>query len=86
LPDITVIEEATLRALADACNYSLSAHVPVEAVTARFQTHLRGEAKKALERLRRKDYCYKHPTGRSMTWQLTRKGLDMAKDLKGGLS
>ena len=76
LPDI---EQATLQALADACNYSLSAHVPVEAVTRRFRTHLRGDAKKALKKLRSKGYCFEHPTGRKRTWQLTPKGLAVAR-------
>jgi len=43
------MEQATLRALADACNYSLHAHVPTEAVTCRVAKNLRGEVKHALK-------------------------------------
>lgn len=76
---LSEIERAMLQALADACNYSLSAHVPVEAVTRKFPKHLRGDAKKALKKLRRKGYCVEHPTGRTRTWQLTSKGLGTAR-------
>lgn len=79
MPELSEIERATLQALADACNYSLSAHVPVEAVTRKFPTHLRGDAKKALKKLRSKGYCFEHPTGRNRTWQLTPNGLNLAK-------
>ena len=76
---LTDIEQATLQALADACNYSLSAHVPTEAVTSRFVRHLRGDVKKALKRLRRMGYCIVHPTHRKKTWQLSPSGLDIAR-------
>jgi len=77
--ELSEIERATLQALAHACNYSLTAHVPVEAVTRKFPRNLRGDAKKALKKLRSKGYCIEHPTGRKRTWQLTPKGLRMAK-------
>ena len=73
------MEQATLRALADACNYSLHAHVPTEAVTCRVAKNLRGEVKRALRELRRKGFCLKHPTGGSTTWQLTLEGLTTAR-------
>ena len=79
--ELSTIEKAALQALADACNYSLSAHVPIEAVTRRFPSHLRGDAKKALDKLRRKGFCFEHPTGRNRTWQLTQAGLTMAKSI-----
>jgi len=79
------IELATLHALADACNYSLGAHVPEQAVTRKFPTHLRGDAKKALKKLQRKGYCIQHPTGRNMTWQLTSAGLNTVRvSMKSG--
>jgi len=77
--ELPVIERATLQALAHACNYSLTAHVPIEAVTRNFARHLRGDAKKALKKLRSKGYCIEHPTGRNRTWQLSSEGLRMAK-------
>jgi hypothetical protein len=79
-------EQATLVALAEACHFSLNAHVPVEAVTRKFPKHLRGEAKKSLEKLRRKGYCVEHPTGRNRTWQLTHTGLNVAMTIVGQTS
>lgn len=73
------IEQAALRALADACNYSLHAHVPTEAVTRGVVKHLRGDLIKALKELNRKGLCIKHPTGRNTTWNLTPEGLAVAK-------
>jgi len=67
------------QSLRDACNYSLHAHVPTEAVTCRFAKNLRGEVKHALKELHKKGLCLKHPTGRSTTWQLTLEGLNVAK-------
>lgn len=72
---LTAMELATLKALADACNYSLSAHVPKEAVTSKFRTHLRGDVKKCLKKLRTKGFCRAHPTGGSTTYELTINGL-----------
>lgn len=76
---LSPMEQATLKALAEACNWSLSAHVPSEAVTRKFKTHLRGDAKKTLKKLRSAGYCWEHPTGRNTTWQLTAKGLKEAE-------
>ena len=79
MSELEDIEKAALQALAHACNYSLTADVPIQAVTCSFDGHLRGDAKKALKRLRRKGYCAKHPAGGTKTWQLTRDGLHIAK-------
>lgn len=73
---LSLEEQAALKALADACNYSLGAHVPLEAITGRVPKHLRGDIKKGLRKLRAKQLCQEHPTGRNVTWQLTRAGLD----------
>lgn len=75
---LTALEQATLIALSEACNCSLSAHVPKEAVTSKFAKHLRGDVKKCLKKLKRRGYCYAHPTGRNTTYQLTREGLNAA--------
>lgn len=69
-------EQAALKALADACFYSLGAHVPEEAVTRRVPKYLRGDIKRALKKLRAKRLCQQHPTGRNTTWQLTALGLE----------
>jgi hypothetical protein len=76
---LSPMEEATLRALADACNWSLHAHVPIEAITGRMQRNLRGDAKKALKKLRAKGYCVAHPTRGNLTYQLTFTGLNAAR-------
>jgi hypothetical protein len=72
-------EEAVLMALADACDYSLGAHVPREFV--RKKCFIRCDVDKLLRKLRAKRYCQEHPTGGSTTWQLTLFGLQEAKML-----
>jgi hypothetical protein len=76
---LSPIEQAVLKALGDACYWSLSAHVPIEAVTKRIRQNLRGEVKKTLRKLRAKGYCYEHPARRNTTWQLTPLGLATVK-------
>jgi len=76
---LTEFQRAVLIALADACQYTLNAHVPVQAVQRGFPTHLRGDAKDVLKKLARKRYCIKHPTRGSMTFQLSQLGLDEAR-------
>lgn len=76
---LSPMEQATLKALAEACCWSLHAHVPREAVTGKFAGHLRGDVKKCLKKLRAKKLCIEHPTGRNVTWQLTVTGLNEAK-------
>jgi len=73
------MEQAILKALADACGWSLGAHVPVEAVAKRLHQNLRGEVKKTLRKLRAKGYCMEHPARRQTTWQLTSYGLEAAR-------
>lgn len=67
--------KATLVALADACNYSLHAHPPEEAVLHKLPTHLRGDARKALKKLVRLGFAQKHPTKGSMTYNITQRGI-----------
>jgi hypothetical protein len=76
---LSQLDEATLRAVADACNYSLHAHVPIQAITSRFRTDIRGDVKKTLRKLRKKGYCQEHPTFGSKTYNLTELGLVTAK-------
>lgn len=78
------LDTAALVALASACGFSLHAHVPVNAVQARFPKHLRGEIPKALDRLRRAEKCQKHPTRGGITWELTRDGLQDAQSIVAG--
>jgi hypothetical protein len=76
---LSPMEQATLQSLADACDYSLSAHVPAEAVMGNFKRHLRGDVRRSLKKLRAKGYCFEHPTRRNTTYQLTPFGLSTAK-------
>lgn len=76
---LSPMEQATLKALAEACGFSLNAHVPKEAITCRFPKHLRGDVRKSLKHLKSKGFCYKHPTGRNTTWGLTINGLNQAQ-------
>lgn len=76
---LSPIEQATLKALSEACNFSLSAHVPIQAVMSKFPKHLRGDVKKTLKKLRAKGYCCEQPTGRNITWRLTLNGLRVAE-------
>lgn len=76
---LTPNEEAVLMALADACYYSLGAHVPREFV--RKKCSIKGDVDKLLRKLRAKRYCQVHPTGGTITWQMTFMGLQEAKKL-----
>lgn len=81
LPELSTDEKAVLAALAHACNYSLGAHVPREAVQRRVNDCLKGDVKKILGKLRSKQLCYEHPTHGNMTWFLSRDGLNLAQEL-----
>jgi len=71
-------------ALAECCNLSLAAHVPREAVMSKFPKGVRGDARKALDRLRKGQLCTQHPTRGGTTWQLTLLGLRSAQQLVEG--
>lgn len=76
---LSLLEQAVFRALIDAVNCSLGAHVPSEAVAKRLAPNLRGEVKKTLRKLRAKGYCIEHPTRGNTTWGLTQNGLILAR-------
>lgn len=78
--DLSVEEMAALQALGAACNYSLSAHVPIQAIRANFRINVRRGVQKYLDKIRAKGLCAKHPTGRNTTWQLTRFGLNILRE------
>ena len=75
---LSPMEQAVLKALAECCNYSLGAHIPIQYVQKKLLPNLKGEAKKGLKKLRAKGYCQEHPTGGNITWELTRFGLSEA--------
>ena len=72
---------ATLVALAECCDYSLGAHVPIEFVREKMPPYLEGEVNKLLKKLRAKGYVQEHPTRGAVTWQLTRLGLNEARSI-----
>src|SRR5437870_4203649 len=80
--ELSEIEKTALIALADACNWSPTAHPPIEAVTRRVPSHLRGDLKKAVEKkLKKNGYCTPHPTAGGITWYITKVGLERATDI-----
>lgn len=78
---LSQLERAALVALAEATGLSSNAHVPVQAVLSKVPKHLRGDLKKALDRLRRRQFCAQHPTRGGITWQLSSEGVRMAKEV-----
>jgi len=74
--------KAVLYALYVACEGSLSARVPEEAVTSRFPKHEKGDVKKALKILVRRGLAARVPKGRKLTYSLTREGLEEARRAK----
>ncbi len=80
-PGLSEIEKTALLALADAANWSPNAHPPIEAITSKVASHLRGDLKKAIQRLKRRGYCLPHPTRGGITWQPTHAGLEIALSL-----
>ena len=81
MSELSVLERATLQALADKCNYSLSGHASKEDVTGKFARHLRGSVKGALQTLRKKGYCTLVGGKRSRRYRLSRYGLNQALNL-----
>lgn len=71
-----------LLALAKATNYTLNAHVPKHAVLSRYASKDRGDAKKALKEVVRMGLAAKHPTRKEMTYNLTRLGLILIRELE----
>lgn len=73
-PSLNPFETAVLRALAEACNYAESAHPPEHRILAKFPTHLRGDARKALKKLHKLGLCHRHG-GQSENYNITRAGI-----------
>lgn len=79
--NLDVVDLATIKALAEACNDSLHAHPPEHAILKRFPTHLHGDVRKSLKKLHRKNLCIKHPTGGETTYYINKESLTLAKML-----
>jgi len=78
---LTNLGIATLLALFDAINGSIPAHVPKQAVQARFRRDVRGFVSKELKRLVRRGYAVKHPTRGEMTYGITEMGIKKLREM-----
>jgi len=81
MSDLTVLEKATLQALAGECGYSLHGSVSKEDVTRHFPGHLKGDAKKALESLNKNNYCYSVGGKKNKRYKLTKDGQNLALNI-----
>lgn len=77
--NLELIDIATIKALAEACNYSPHAHPPEHAILRRFPTNLHGDVRKSLKKLYKKNLCFKHPTGSETTYNITKEGITLAR-------
>ena len=88
LPHLAKVSDAMIRAaimaLYDACGDSTNNHVPEEAVVRRVRSDMRGDMKDALKVLIKNQYAQRHPTGGTMTYNITQKGLDFARSVFEG--
>ncbi len=75
LEDLDEDEKIVLLACYDANKGSLRSRVPIEAITRRIKILPSSYKKKAIKLLRSNGFIFKHPSGRKMTYQLTKKGL-----------
>jgi hypothetical protein len=69
-----------LTAVARATNYSLHAHVPQQAILAKFRNSGRERLKRKLRKLAHAGFIVLHPTAGETTWQLTRLGLKSLRE------
>lgn len=70
-----------LSALISATNGSVKAHVPAPAVLCKFKKDKRGLMKKELLKIAKLGLATKHPTKGEVTWQLTRHGAIVARNI-----
>lgn len=77
---LSPLQIATLVAFYDEVGLSTNAHIPMTAIQRHFPKHSRGFCRKTLKKLVKMRFVRKHPTGGSMTYSLTPKGVDMIKE------
>ena len=79
---LTKGEIAVLVALWEACNGSIHAHVPEQAVISRFKPHFRGLARKTLRKLARRPerYVLRHKN-RETSYSITMMGIRKLREL-----
>lgn len=78
---LTELEKAALQALAGECDYSLHGHASKENVTRHFKGHLKGNAKKALLKLKTKSYCTEVGGKKNARYKLTIRGRQKALEM-----
>jgi len=84
LKDLSPAEKSWLLLFDDIFDRKLALNLSMEDVAKKFRSHLRGDAKEMLERLRRKGYFYPH--GGRNTFMISREGADKAEEYKKQLS
>ena len=77
--ELSELEKATLKSLAEEVDYSLSGHASTEDITRNFPKYLRGNVKKCLGNIRTKKLCNRVGGKRNTRWRLSREGLNVAK-------
>jgi len=80
LKDLTQAEIAWLVRFYDIFDRRLSLNMSKEEIAKKFPSHLRGDAKAMLDRLRVKGYFYSH--GGRNTFMISRVGADKAEEYK----
>lgn len=86
LEDLTILEREVLLVFCDANIFSLSSHIPLEAVKRRLRDLSPKLVKKAINLLLTNGFIMKHPTRHRITYQLTKKGLHSGNQIKLGIS
>lgn len=76
IDDLTEAEEVVLFMACQVLNYSLSAHVPKKAITNKIKDLDPKYLRKSFKSLVSNYFLVEHPTSRSTTYGLTKKGIE----------
>jgi len=77
---LSQLQIATLIAFYQEVGLSTNAHIPRTAVQRHFPKHVRGYCRMVLKKLASMGFVAKHPTGGSITYSLTPKGVNVIKE------
>jgi predicted transcriptional regulator len=79
--DLQPSDIAVLIAAADACYFSLGKHVPEQAILKRCDKNFKNkDIGRSFKKLCSRGLIIKHPTGRNVTYNLSRDGLALAQN------
>jgi len=78
------IQKASLIAMHQEIGFSTNAHIPLTSIQRHFPKHLRGFCKGALKELVKLGLVQKHPTGGTITFSLTNRGVDAIREILEG--